>query len=125
MDKKGKSHQEELFYEVEDILDRKKSKGRFLYKIKWKGYPISDCTWEPMSHLQYMKDMVQKFNAKLDSAKNGTNSLLNKENENSDNKNNGKKRILQRKRLITDDDEFDKNEMNTPEEEKLNENTEK
>jgi len=118
MDKKAKSHQEELFYEVEDILDRKKSKGRYLYKIKWKGYPLSECTWEPISHLQYTRDLVEKFNAKMDSIKLGGNSNINKENENSDNKNKGRKKILQKKsKLLNDDEDYgEKKTMNLKEE---------
>jgi len=119
MDKKAKSHQEELFYEVEAILARKKSKGRFLYKIKWKGYPLSECTWEPVSHLQYTKDLLDKFNAEMDKVKLGGNSYVNKENENSDNKNKGRKKILQKKsKLLNDDEDYgEKKTMNLKEEE--------
>ena len=39
------------YYIVEKILDRKKEGKKFLYKVKWEGYPESSCTWEPLSNL--------------------------------------------------------------------------
>jgi hypothetical protein len=34
-------------YEVEKILtERRNQEGLWEYKIKWKGYPMEDCTWE-------------------------------------------------------------------------------
>ena len=36
------------FYNIEKILDRRKINGKFEYKIKWEGYPMSQSTWEPM-----------------------------------------------------------------------------
>ena len=41
-------------YEVEAIRDhRRHGRGRKLqYLIKWKGYPESDNTWEPVEHVQ-------------------------------------------------------------------------
>ena len=41
-------------YEVEAIL-RHKSKGaqcRRLYLVMWKGYPITEASWEPESYLR-------------------------------------------------------------------------
>lgn len=50
MSKKGKNKT----YIVEDIIDTKLVNGNFLsilglqyYKIKWKNYPVSKCSWEP------------------------------------------------------------------------------
>jgi len=38
-------------YEVETILShRRRGKGHQYY-IKWKGYPITEASWEPTSHL--------------------------------------------------------------------------
>jgi hypothetical protein len=100
------AQQSEQFYEVEKILDRKKVKGKFQYLIKWKGYPLSESTWEPLSHLQYMKDSVNQFNALLDKAKNETISSTNKENENSDNGNSRgrKKKFFPKKNQLIDDE---------------------
>ena len=49
------------FYEVEKIIDRRIVKGKKEYLIKWKGYPESQSTWEPISHLTNIKDMVKEF----------------------------------------------------------------
>jgi hypothetical protein len=32
-------------YEVEDILDYRFRRGLLEYKIKWKNYPLDECTW--------------------------------------------------------------------------------
>jgi len=44
----SKCANDEKFYEVECIRSHKGSKTKRLYEIKWKGYPESDNTWEPM-----------------------------------------------------------------------------
>ncbi len=37
---------EDEFYVVEKILERKKVGHTIKYKVKWEGYPLeSDCTW--------------------------------------------------------------------------------
>ncbi|CAD8068574.1 unnamed protein product [Paramecium sonneborni] len=52
-------------YEVESIVDRKQDEQTkaYLYQIKWKGYPHSQNTWEPIEHLQnpHVKKMVKEF----------------------------------------------------------------
>ena len=52
-------------FAVESILDKKVVNGIAQYKIKWVGYPLSDCTWEPFSHLENVKDMVARFEYNL------------------------------------------------------------
>lgn len=49
-------------YTVEQILDRKKVGNTAYYLIKWKGYPISECTWEPTGNLAQCQWMVRQFN---------------------------------------------------------------
>ncbi|KAH7287498.1 hypothetical protein KP509_32G058600 [Ceratopteris richardii] len=39
-------------FEVEHVLDSRISRGRLEYLIHWKGYDISDRTWEPVENLQ-------------------------------------------------------------------------
>ena len=39
-------------YEVEAILRHKGKGARRLYLVMWKGYPITEASWEPKSHLQ-------------------------------------------------------------------------
>jgi hypothetical protein len=34
-------------YEVEYIMDHRGEPNQFEYKVKWKGYPNSQSTWEP------------------------------------------------------------------------------
>lgn len=48
-------------YNVEFIITRRiKGKKKF-YLIKWEGYPITVCSWEPVSHLTNVSDMVKNF----------------------------------------------------------------
>uniref|UniRef100_A0A0R3S4D0 Chromo domain-containing protein n=1 Tax=Elaeophora elaphi TaxID=1147741 RepID=A0A0R3S4D0_9BILA len=43
--------EEEVLYEPEYIVDMKVTSGRCFYLIKWKDFPMSDCTWEPTENL--------------------------------------------------------------------------
>ena len=51
----------EQLYNIEKILERRKVNGRTEYKIKWEGYPMSQCTWEPFSNLETAKELVEEF----------------------------------------------------------------
>ncbi|KAH7287687.1 hypothetical protein KP509_32G069400 [Ceratopteris richardii] len=48
-------------FEVEHVLDSRISRGRLEYLIHWKGYDISDRTWEPAENLQRAPIKVQEF----------------------------------------------------------------
>lgn len=48
----GADGEPEEDYVVEKILDRRVIKGKTQYFLKWKGYPDSDNTWEPIEHLE-------------------------------------------------------------------------
>ena len=50
------------YYSVEKILDKKRIKGKIKYLIKWKGFSMKECTWEPISNLENIKPMVDEFN---------------------------------------------------------------
>eukprot|EP01133_Synstelium_polycarpum_P012620 gene12620-14812_t len=39
-------------YVIEKILAKKRVNGQFKYKVHWKGYLISEATWEPRSNLK-------------------------------------------------------------------------
>ena len=48
-------------YTVEKILDCKVAKGKKKYRIKWKGYPLSESTWEPAEHMTNCREMLRDF----------------------------------------------------------------
>ena len=50
-----------MLFEIESIITRKIRGNKKYYLIKWEDYPISDCTWEPLSHLSNIRNMVQNF----------------------------------------------------------------
>ena len=53
---------EDCMYNVEKILDRRKSKNnKLLYKIKWEGYPMNQCTWEPLENLSTVSELVEEY----------------------------------------------------------------
>lgn len=49
------------FYSVEKIIDKRKYKGKIQYKVKWEGYSIDECTWEPLNHLENVKDLIEDY----------------------------------------------------------------
>ena len=51
-------------YEVEKILTRRGEHDHLQYLIKWKGYPMDDCSWEPVSNLKNSKRILAAFNNK-------------------------------------------------------------
>jgi len=51
---------DEQFYEIEEIIDKKKDGKNYLYLIKWKGYKYSESTWEPRENI-FDNNMIQKF----------------------------------------------------------------
>ena len=51
----------EEYYNIEKILDRRKVNGKFEYKIKWEGYPLSQSTWEPMKNLENCRHLVEEY----------------------------------------------------------------
>ena len=57
---------EPKYYEVEKILKRKKIRGNYKYLIKWKGYSMSETTWEPLTNLENIKKMVDEFDLTID-----------------------------------------------------------
>ena len=48
----------EQLFEVERIVGKKLEHGKVLYKIKWKQFTDEDCTWEVVSHLRYVPELI-------------------------------------------------------------------
>jgi GTPase involved in cell partitioning and DNA repair len=56
-------------YEVEKIIDKRKRFGKDEYKVKWLGYKMSECTWEPLEHLLNVMDEVEKYEKSIKKGK--------------------------------------------------------
>ena len=52
---------EQQEWEVETILDHRTRYGRGQFLVKWKGYPSSENSWEPLEGLGNAADMVQAW----------------------------------------------------------------
>src|SRR5438876_5414863 len=52
-------------YEVESILDHKHGKRQRQYLVKWKGYPLSETSWQSRSDLRHARDVVLAYEASL------------------------------------------------------------
>lgn len=52
---------EEEEYEVEKILDSRMYRRKLQYKVKWKGYPDTENSWEPADNLEHAKAEVNTF----------------------------------------------------------------
>ena len=48
-------------FEVEAILRHKGSGARRLYQVLWKGYPITEASWEPESHLCNAPQILEEY----------------------------------------------------------------
>ena len=47
-------------YEVEKILRKRVKNGKVEYYLKWRGFGMEDCTWEPREHLT-CEDLIRQF----------------------------------------------------------------
>jgi hypothetical protein len=48
------------YFEVEDILDSKRTDRRLYYLVKWKGFPDSENSWEPLVNIP-ARGLVKEF----------------------------------------------------------------
>ncbi|QRW23694.1 Retrotransposable element Tf2 protein [Rhizoctonia solani] len=63
-------------YEVEQIIDSKRQRGKWFYLIKWKGYGPEDNSWEPEELLEHSQEEIQRFNkSRLKKARDSAKSL--------------------------------------------------
>jgi hypothetical protein len=51
-------------YEVEDVINSRRHKGKLQYLVKWKGYTAKHNTWEPKENLGNAKSKVKEFDRK-------------------------------------------------------------
>ena len=65
----GKFIDDNMDYEVEEIIDKKDINGILYYKIKWYGFPLSQATWEPLENLKAVEWMVKKFETQSSASK--------------------------------------------------------
>ena len=59
--KKGSCYSGNKYFDVENIITRKKHGKKYFYLIKWEGYSIAECTWEPTSNLNNVLEKVKEF----------------------------------------------------------------
>ena len=50
-----------LEYEVEGILRHTGKGARRRYLVLWKGYPLSEATWEPEAHLDHAPEILEEY----------------------------------------------------------------
>ena len=58
----SEDEEEDDIYTVEHIVDKKKDGTKVFYLVKWEGFPHSQNTWEPVTNLSNVRDLVKRFN---------------------------------------------------------------
>ena len=54
------------YFIVEEIVDRRKVKGKYEYLIKWKGF-TDEYTWEPIENLENIKEDIEEYDEMYES----------------------------------------------------------
>lgn len=57
------------YYEVEKILDKKFENEKIFYLVKWKHFPDTDTSWEPEENMQKCTKLVEIFNKEQEKSK--------------------------------------------------------
>ncbi|CAN8300351.1 unnamed protein product [Cochlearia groenlandica] len=98
---------DEGYFEIEAIRRKRVRKGKVQYLIKWRGWPETANTWEPLENLQAIADVIDTFEGSLKPGKpgrkkkrkyGGPNSLMKKK---------------QKRLTSTSQDEFEKSDSST------------
>ncbi|XP_071959519.1 chromodomain Y-like protein 2 [Antedon mediterranea] len=64
----GEKTHDDCVYEVEKVVNRRKTRhGKIQYLIRWKGFPSDDDTWEPLKNLANCRSHIDEFNENCDS----------------------------------------------------------
>ena len=53
-------------FTVEKILDKRREGRRIFYYVKWEGYGEDQATWEPLSNLQNVKELLKEFDRQFE-----------------------------------------------------------
>ena len=48
-------------FEVEAIVGHKMECGKNKFLVKWKGYPTSENSWEPLQNLRNAWELIEEF----------------------------------------------------------------
>ncbi|TKX19704.1 hypothetical protein C1H76_8150 [Elsinoe australis] len=48
-------------YEAEEVVDKGLIDGKIHYRVRWKGYPDEESTWEPSENLRNARELVRQF----------------------------------------------------------------
>ncbi|CAM8899417.1 unnamed protein product [Rhodiola kirilowii] len=65
----GRPKLDEGFYEIEAVRRKRVRKGVIQYLIKWRDWPETANTWEPIENLQSCSDVIEAFEERLSSGK--------------------------------------------------------
>ncbi|KAF8085433.1 hypothetical protein N665_0667s0029 [Sinapis alba] len=69
--KEEEPKQVEEYFEVEAIRSKRVHKGEVQYLIKWRGWPETDNTWEPLKNLQSISASIKAYEKSLKAGKGG------------------------------------------------------
>lgn len=63
--KESHSPLQEKEYFVKKIIGKRVCNDIIEYKVKWKGYPLNQSTWEPASNLTSIQALLDKYDNKI------------------------------------------------------------